>query len=147
MAAVGETLYVGKRGGALFQSVDAGDSWRDITPNLPLYFTHFKEIIFVGTTVYVATDEGVLTSQNGEHWRVLTDRMGTRPVIDRFAVDYTDVYGAGNTGVYRLNAHSKWEQVSPSVLRRIDSLVVSHNKHYIDLQQGGMSHIPLEKLQ
>ena len=146
LAAAGETVYVGKRNGTLFQSLDEGDSWRDITPNLPLYFTQFKEIVFVGSTVYVATDEGVLTSQNGQHWRVLTDRTGTRPVIDRFAVNHTDVYGAGTAGVYRLDAHSKWEQVSPSVLRRIDALVVGDNRLYIDLQQGGMSHIPLEKL-
>ena len=147
LAAAGETVYVGKRNGTLFQSLDEGDSWRDITPNLPLYFTHLKEIVFVGSTVYVATDEGVLVSQNGEHWRVLTDRMGTRPVIDRFAVNHTDVYGAGTAGVYRLDAHSKWEQVSPSLLRRIDALVVDNNRLYIDLQQGGMSHISLEKLQ
>ena len=87
-----------------------------------------------------------MTSQNGQHWRVLTDRTGTRPVIDRFAVNHTDVYGAGTAGVYRLDAHSKWEQVSPSLLRRIDALVVGDNRLYIDLQQGGMSHIPLEKL-
>ena len=147
LAAAGETVYVGKRDGTLFQSLDEGDSWRDITPNLPLHFTHFKEILFVGATVYVATDEGVLTSQNGEHWRVLTDEMGARPVIDRFAVDHTDVYGAGDAGVYRLDAHNKWEQVSPSIRRRIDALVVSNNKLYIDLMQGGLSHIPLEKLQ
>ena len=147
VAAARETVYVGKREGTLFQSLDEGDSWRDITPNLPLHFTYFKEIVFVGSTIYVATDEGVLVSQNGEHWRVLTDRMGARPVIDRFAVNHTEVYGAGETGVYRLDEHSKWEQVSPSMQRVIDALVVSNNKLYIDLMQGGMSHISLEKLQ
>ena len=91
-----ETVYVGKRDGTLFQSLDEGNSWRDITPNLPFHFTRFKEIVFVGSTVYVATDEGVLASQNGEHWRVLTDKMGDRPAIDRFAVHHTDVYGTGN---------------------------------------------------
>lgn len=146
LAAAEETVYVGKRNGTLFQSLDGGDSWRDITPNLPLYFTQFKEILFVGSTIYVATDEGVLVSQNGEHWRVLTDKMGTRPVVDRFAVDHTDVYGAGEAGVYRLDDQSKWEQISPSMQRRIDALVVSNNKLYIDLMQGGLSHIPLEKL-
>ena len=146
VVASGQTVYVGKRNGTLFQSLDAGDSWRDITPNLPLHFTRFEEIVFVGSKVYVATDEGVLTSQNGEHWRVLTDRMGARIVIDRFAVHHTDVYGAGNAGVYRLDDHSKWEQISPSIRRRIDALVVSNNKLYMDLQQGGMSHIPLEAL-
>ena len=100
-----------------------------------------------GATVYVATDEGVLVSQNGEHWRVLTDKMGDRPAIDRFAVDHTDIYGAGNAGIYRLDTHSKWEQISPSIRHRIDALVVGNNKLYIDLMQGGMSHISLEKLQ
>ena len=146
LAAAGQTVYVGKRNGTLFQSLDEGDSWRDITPNLPLHFTRFKEIVFVGSTIYVATDEGVLVSQNGEHWRVLTDKMGDRPAIDRFAVHHTDVYGAGNAGVYRLDDHSKWEQISPSIRRRIDALVISNDKLYIDLQQGGMSHIPLEAL-
>ena len=147
LATAGQTVYVGKRNGTLFQSLDEGNSWRDITPNLPLHFTRFKEIIFVGATLYIATDEGVLVSQNGEHWRVLTDKMGTRPVIDRFAVDHTEVYGAGNAGVYRLDEHSKWEQISPSIRHRIDALVVSNDKLYIDLEQGGMSHIPLENLQ
>ena len=147
LAAAGETVYVGKRDGTLLQSHDKGDSWRDITSNLPLHFTDFKEIVFVGSMVHVATDEGVLVSQNGEHWRVLTDRMGARPVIERFAVDHTDVYGAGNAGIYRLDDHGKWERISPSVRRNVDALVVSNNKLYIDFSQGGLSHIPLKKLQ
>ena len=147
LAASGETVYVGKRDGTLFQSLDAGDSWRDITSILPLHFTHFKEIVFAGSTVYVATDEGVLASQNGEHWRVPTDEIGVRPVIDRLTVHHTNVYGAGDTGVYRLDDHGKWHQVSPSVPDNVSSLVVSNDKLYIATQQGRMFHIPLEKLQ
>ena len=145
LAAAGETVYVGKRDGTLFQSLDEGNSWRDMTSNLPLHFTHCEEIFFAGSTVYVATDEGVLASQNGEHWRVLTDRMGARPVIDRFTAHHTDVYGAGNAGVYRLDDHSKWERIFPSVRGKIDALVVGNDRLYIDLSQGGMSHIPLEE--
>ncbi|MCY4567650.1 MAG: hypothetical protein OXD49_05005, partial [Candidatus Poribacteria bacterium] len=70
LAATEETVYVGKQDGKLFQSLDERNSWKDVTPILPLRFTRFKEIIFAGSTVYVATDEGVLASQNGEHWRV-----------------------------------------------------------------------------
>ena len=146
LAAAGETVYVGKRDGTLFQSLDEGNSWRDMTSNLPLRFTHCEEIFFAGSTVYVATDEGVLASQNGEHWRVLTDKMGTRPVIDRFTVDYTDVYGVGNAGVYRLDDHSKWKQIALGVRGKVTSLIASNHKLYIDLQQGGMSHISLAKL-
>ena len=144
LAASGETVYVGKRDGKLFQSLDEGDSWKDVTPILPLRFTRFKEIVFAGSTVYVATDEGVLASQNGEHWRVLTDEMGERPVIDRFAVDHANVYGAGDAGVYRLADRGRWHQISPSVPDVVGSLVVSNDKLYVATQHGRMFHIPLE---
>ncbi|MDE0017418.1 MAG: hypothetical protein OXU51_14635, partial [Candidatus Poribacteria bacterium] len=101
LAVSAETIYVGKRNGGLFQSFDGGDSWRDVTSNLPLRFSSFKEIIFVGSTVYVATDKGVLASQAGTHWRVIADKIGVQVVIDKFAVDGTTVYGIGDTGVYR----------------------------------------------
>ena len=77
-----------------------------------LRFTRFKEIVFSGSTVYVATDAGVLVSETGEHWRVITDRTDTRVVITQFAVDGTDVYGIGDTGAYRLDTRGRWEQIS-----------------------------------
>ncbi len=144
LAVSGDTVYVGKRDGSLFQSVDGGNSWKDITPNLPLRFTHFKEMMFTGATVYVATDAGVLVSQNGEHWRVLTDGIGARTVIDRFAINHTRVYGADAASVYRLDARGKWEQIFPSVPDKIVSLVVSNDRLYIATQKSGLFHISLE---
>ena len=144
LAASGETVYVGKRDGLLFQSLDAGNNWRDITPNLPLRFTRFKEIVFIGSAVYIATDMGVLTSQTGEHWRVLTDRMNTRISIDRFAIDGTVVYGAGESGSYRLGNRGKWEQISPSIPGKIADLVVNDNRLYIATKRRGMFHISLD---
>ena len=81
-----ETVYVGKRDGSLFQSFDSGVTWKDLTANLPLRFERFNEIIFAGSTVYVATDAGVLTSEDGEHWRAITDTAGTHTLIERMAV-------------------------------------------------------------
>ena len=101
LAVSAETVYVGKRDGKLFQSLDGGDSWRDITASLPLHFTQFNEIVFAGSTVYVATDRGVLVSRTGAHWSVLTDGAGDRVVIDKFAADDISVYGVGNWGVER----------------------------------------------
>ncbi len=145
LATSAENVYVGKRDGKLFQSLDNGNSWRDITPNLPFRFTRFKEIVFAGSTIYVATDKGVLSSRTGEHWRVLTDGMEARIVIDRFAVDHTSVYGAGDTGIYRLDDRGKWKQIAPGVPSAIASLVVSDDRLYISTRRRGMFHIPLEE--
>ena len=143
LAVSGETVYVGKRAGRLFQSLDGGNSWKDITSSLPLRFSYFNEILFVGSTVYVVTDTGVLTSQNGESWHVLTNSMGERIVIDRFAVDGTTVYGAGDTGVYRSDTRGRWKQISPSVPDKVISLVISKDRLYIATQQHGIFHRPL----
>ena len=138
-----ETIYVGKRDGKLFQSFDGGGSWRDVTPSLPLHFTCFNEITFVGSTVYVATDEGVLSSETGAHWRVLTDNSGRHPIIDRFAVNGPTVYGAGDIGIYRLDTNSRWERISSEVLGEVVSLVVINDKLYSAIKDRGIFHISL----
>jgi len=143
LATLAETVYVGKRDGRLFQSLDGGDSWRDITPSLPLRFTQFKEIVFVNSTAYVATDSGILTSQTGAHWRVLTDTAGERIVIDRFAMDGTSVYGAGDAGVYHLDDRRQSEQIFPNVPDKVLSLAVKNDKLYIITKHHGMFQIPL----
>ena len=127
LAVSAETIYVGKRDGGLFQSFDGGDSWRDVTSNLPLRFSSFKETVFVGSTVYVATDKGVLASQAGTHWRVITDKMGAYTIIDKFAVDGTKVYGIGDTGVYRLDNRGKWHKISPSAPKKVVSLIAKND--------------------
>ena len=144
LAVSGETVYVGKREGKLFQSLDAGNSWKDVTSNLPLHFERFNEIVFVGSTIYIATDTGVLVSQTGEHWSVLSDGMGKRPVIDRLVGERQTVYGAGDAGLYRLDARGKWKQISPSVPGKVNSLVVSNNTLYIATDHDGLFHISLE---
>ena len=139
-----ETVYVGKRDGKLFQSFDEGNSWRDVTPSLPLYFARFKEITFVGSTVYVATDEGVLSSETGEHWRVITNRAGGHTIIDRFAVENTKVYGIGDTGVYRLDTRHQWKRVTSDVPDEINALAIANNKLYSATEDRGILHIALE---
>ena len=143
LAVSGETIYVGKRDGKLFQSFDEGSSWRDVTPSLPLHFTRFKEIIFAGSTVYVATDAGVLSSETGAHWRVLTDSSGQRPIIDRFAVNGPTVYGAGDIGVYRLDTGKQWKQISSEALGETADLVIINDKLYNAIKDRGIFHISL----
>ena len=139
-----ETVYVGKRDGHLLRSPNGGNTWKDLTPNLPLRFEDFNEIVFAGSTVYVATDTGVLTSADGEHWRVITDKEGAHVTIDQIAVTDTAIYGASNTGVYKLNNRSRWEQILPEVPDRVISFVTNNDKLYIATKQRGMFHISLE---
>ena len=141
LAVSGETVYVGARDGKLFQSQDSGSSWKDITPNLPLSFTCFKGIVFASSTVYIATDAGVLASDTGVHWRVIANEV----VIDRFAVDGARVYGAGDKGVYRLGVHDDWKQISPGVPGKVLSLVVDRDRLYVATERRGMFHIVLEE--
>ena len=136
---------MGKRDGELFQSLDAGNNWRDVTPALPLRFNRFKDIVFRGSILYVATDSGVLVSQTGEHWRVITDRTDTRVVITQFAVDGTDVYGIGDTGAYRLDIRGQWEQISSEVPDDSVSLAIINNRLYNASEDNGIFHISLEE--
>ncbi|MYG20968.1 MAG: hypothetical protein F4168_01040 [Gemmatimonadetes bacterium] len=142
-AVSGETIYVGQRDGRLFQSLDEGHSWRDITSSLPLRFKHFKEITFIGSTLYVSTDAGVLTSQTGAHWRVLTDSAGARPIIDRFATDGIKVYGTGESGVYCLDIRNRWQKISSESVNEVISLAVIKDRLYSAVDSRGIFHISL----
>ena len=143
LAVLGETVYVGKREGKLFQSLDEAESWKDITSSLPLHFAHFKDMVFVGSTLYVATDNGVMASRTVEHWYVLTDSAGTRPIINRFAVGGITVYGISDVGVYRLDTHNRWKQVSTEVPDGLISPAVTNDTLYGIIKGQGIFHTSL----
>jgi len=145
VAASSQTVYVGKRDGKLFQSINGGESWRDITLSLPSTFTYIKDIVFANMKVYVATDKGVLCSQTGEYWRPLTDDIGRHIVIDKFAVNRLNLYGVGDMGIYRLDSDSQWDQISSSIPDKVLSVAVSSDKFYVATKQRGIFHILLEE--
>jgi len=146
VAVSGKTIYAGNGNRELFQSFDGGGSWKDITSTLPIRFAHFKDMTFVGSAICIATDKGVLISHTGEHWRVITDKTRTHTVIDKFAVDGTTLYGAGDSGAYRLDPHSRWELLSSDVPNSpIASLVIRNDRLYAGTYDHGMFHISLEE--
>ena len=102
LATLGETVYVGKRDGQLYQSLDGGDSWNDITSNLPQSVEHFNQIVFADSTVHVATDKGVFSSKDGVNWNVLTDKTGESIIIKSLASTEDSVFGANDEGIYHL---------------------------------------------
>ena len=142
----GNTVYVGKRDGHLVVSFDRGNNWIDVTPILPFPVKVFKEIVFAGSTVYVATDAGVATSSEGKRWRAITDTAGTHLIMERLAVDGTNVYGASEKSVYQLESDGvTWKQLTPEVSDRVTSLAVDRNVLYVGTQSSGMLHFTLNE--
>ena len=139
IAAARETVYVGKRDGQLFQSLDGGDSWNDITPNLPLSVAHFNHIVFADATVHVATDKGVFNSKDGAIWSLLTDEMEEPVIIKSLATAGDTVYGANEAGIYRLQSDANtWEQVAPEISGNVTSLVINKDMFYVGTAQRGV---------
>ena len=159
-AVSGKVVYLGKSNGTLFQSLDGGDTWRDVTLNFPFLLNraesqdqllerlpHFREIVFVGSTVYVSTNEGVAMSNDGENWRMLTD-SGYAPVdMHQLAVHGTILYGVSRTGAYQLNKNTGiWEQIASEIPGRVTSLAVARNIFYIGTEHRGILRFSLSSM-
>ena len=145
IAVSGKTVYVGKRAGHLAQSFDEGETWNDVTQDLPFSFTAFNALTFAGSTVYVATDEGVAYSNDGTHWHVVTDAAGMLLVIEKLAVKGSTVYGTEDQDVhqkqhvYQLKENtSVWEQVTPVIPDSVLSFVVDGNVLYVGTSSSGV---------
>ncbi|MDE0014849.1 MAG: sigma-70 family RNA polymerase sigma factor [Candidatus Poribacteria bacterium] len=139
LAALGETVYVGKRDGHLLQSLDGGTNWNDVTPHLPLTIEYFIQVVFVDSAVHVVTDNGVFNSKDGVTWRVLTDESGESVIIKSLATTGEAVYGANDAGIYRLQSDTEtWEQVAPEISGIVTSLVVDEGAFYVGTERQGV---------
>ena len=146
IAASGNTVYVGKRDGHLVVSFDKGTNWIDLTPALPFPVKAFNAIVSADSTVYVATDAGIITSDEGKHWHIVTDAEGKNLIMEHLAVDGTTVYGISKTGVYRLeNENDTWKQVVSEVPERVTSLAVDGKVLYVGTQGSGVLHFNLDE--
>ncbi len=140
------TVYVGKRDGHLAQSFDKGETWNDVTADLPFSFTEFKVIAFAGLTVYVATDSGVAYSSDGTHWHAATDVEGGQLVMERLAAEGMTVYGTTGQYVYQLKENaSRWKQVTPEIPDLVLSFAVDDNVLYVGTSTSGVLRFTLDE--
>ena len=159
-AVSGEVIFLGKSNGTLFQSLNGGDTWRDITSVFPFPINkegsqdellkklpHFKEIVFSGSTVYVSTSDGVAMSDDGENWRMLTDSTSAPIPMHQLAIHDTILYGVSQTGAYRLNKDTGiWVLITSEIPGQVTSLAVARNTLYIGTENRGILHLPLHNL-
>ena len=146
LAVSGNTVYVGKRDGHLVASFDMGNNWLDLTPALPFPVKVFYDTVFVGSTVYVATDAGVAASSDGKQWHTITDAAGTSLIMEHLAVDGTTLYGISKTGVYRLeNENDTWKQLVSEAPERVSSLAVDGNVLYVGTWNNGVLYFNLDE--
>ena len=148
LGASGNVVYAGKRDKHLFQSLDNGNTWSNITESLAFPFAYFKEIIFLGSTVYISTDAGVMNSRDGETWCPLTGTDGCTLVMDAIATDDSIVYGVSQTGVYRLNNDIEgiWIQVASEIPGPMTSLIVVGDTLYVGTDSRGVLRLSLSNL-
>ena len=139
IAVSGETVYVGKRDGQLFQSLDDGERWNDVTSHLPLSVARFNQIVFADATVHVATDRGVFSSKDGVVWHAITDKAGERIIMKALATAEDVVYGANDDGIYHLEKEAGvWEQIVPEIPDALTSLVVDRDAFYVGTEHRGV---------
>ena len=146
IAVSGSTVYVGKRDGHLAQSFDKGETWNDVTADLPFSWTVFNALTFAGSTIYVATDQGVAYSSDGTNWHVALDAEGETLVMKKLAVDGTTIYGLTGQYVYQLKENSDtWKQATPEIPDSVLSFAVDDNTLYVGTTNSGVLRFKLDE--
>ena len=144
-AVSGKRVYVGKSNGRLIQSNDEGTIWTNITDHLPFKVERYKHLLFSEDTVYIATDKGVIRSNNGTDWQVLTDSEGTAIRMNKLTIDGTKVFGAFEQKIYQLNANNeRWIQITPEIGYYVNCLDVDGNMLYVGTNGRGVLRYTLD---
>ena len=139
IAASGDKVYVGKRDGQLFQSLDCGTNWTNVTSDLPSTVERYHHVIISDFGVFIATDQGVLCSIDGSNWNLLTDEDGNSVITKSLVEENDTVYGANDEGIYSLDqTKGTWERIVPEIPDTITSLVVDGDTFYVGTEHQGV---------
>ena len=148
LAVSGRTVYTSTVRGKLFRSVDEGDTWTEVSQNLPNWDQEIGtyDLAFVGETIYAkAGSGGGRSTDGGETWTPIIVAGLPGGYIQMQLVDGTTLYGTSSHGVFRLaHGSDSWEQIAPTQ-RDIMSLAYDGTTFYIGTHAEGVFRLSLNK--
>ena len=115
LAVLGRIVYISPAEGKLVRSFDEGDTWMDVSQNLPNSIKKMGifDLAFVGDTLYVRPDDGVFRSKDGSKTWTSIDAGLPNGNIEIQLVDGTTLYGTNSHGIFRLTHRSdSWEKLA-----------------------------------
>ena len=142
----GRTVYISTVRGKLFRSVDEGDTWTEVSQNLPNWNQEIGtyDLAFIGETIYAkAGSGGGRSTDGGETWIPIIVAGLPGGYIEMQLVDGTTLYGTSSHGVFRLTHGSdSWEQIAPTQ-RDVTSLAFDGTTFYIGTNAEGIFRLSL----
>jgi hypothetical protein len=146
LAASDGPVFAGTAQG-VFRSTDKGSSWTSVNGDVAPFTGKF--LAAVGPNIYSATDFDFfsLTTDGGEHWRVVTAGLQTPIYFDALGVKGRDVFLSTTGGVYLLNqAKSGWIDVNENLPTRVMSFAFAGADVLVGTLQAGVWRRPLSEL-
>lgn len=147
LAVSDRTVYVGSDDGKLFCSFDEGETWTDVSQNLPnpTQETGFSDLVFVGETIYARSRDRVFRSRDGgETWTSINTGLPDG-YIDMQLVDGTTLYGTNSHGIFRLTHESdSWERIAPTH-HQVMALAFDGTTFYAGTLRQGVYRLSLEE--
>ena len=147
LAVSGKTVYISAVRGKLFRSVDEGDTWAEVSQNLPNWDQKIGayDLAFAGETIYAkAGSGGGRSTDGGETWTSIVAGL-PGGYIEMQLVDGTTLYGTNSHGIFRLTQGSdSWELIAP-IQHNIMSLTYDGTTFYIGTHAEGVFRLSLDE--
>jgi len=148
LAVSDRTVYISTVRGKLLRSVDEGDTWTEVSQNLPNWNQEIGtyDLTFVGDTIYAkAGSGGGCSTDGGKTWTPIIVAGLPGGYIEMQLVDGTTLYGTSSHGVFRLTHESdSWEQIAPTQ-RDVTSLTFDGTTFYIGTNAEGVFRLSLDE--
>ena len=151
LAVSDRTVYISAVHGKLFRSVDEGDTWTEVSQNLPNWTQEIGayDLAFGGDTIYAkAGSGGGCSTDGGETWTPIVVAGLPGGYIDMQLVEGKTLYGTSSHGIFRLTQGSdSWERLAPiqPIQHLVRSLAFDGAMFYIGTDREGIFRLSLDE--